>query len=289
MATDSHFATVEQDAPSKVPVLTRGNISLAIMWKFEDACITYFNNKDIAVDKQVRRVISGLQDDHIWEWLDVEQLHLMQLTFEDFMAEFCASYLLPNWEDHTHSKVLSLTQGQQTFWNYTVTLQSKNVLLANTPSHLTKEKLQHQLEANMEKRLKAKCCDANTSLITDFTKWLQDIKHLEDGLIIKRTELQNMMKASCNSSCKTAMLAEPSHRFNTAPTMAVGGTSSKKAYVPKLTTSEKQLLSDNEGCFKCRSFFVTHRTPECPTGFPDPVTYWMLTATDVESAKQAQI
>ena len=67
MATFSSFATIEQDAPSKVPVLTKGDISLAIMWKFKDACIAYFDNKDIATNKQVRCVLSGLQDDWIRE------------------------------------------------------------------------------------------------------------------------------------------------------------------------------------------------------------------------------
>jgi len=148
------------------------------MQKFEDACIAYFDNKDIDIDKQVHHVLSGLQDDHIHEWLDIKHPHLMTLTFEEFMKEFRTSYLPPNWEEDMCSEVLSLTQGQQTFWNYVVTLQSKNALLAGTPSHLLKEKLCHQLEANMEKRLKAKCHDANTTLVTDFTKWLQEIKHL---------------------------------------------------------------------------------------------------------------
>jgi len=46
--------------------------------------------------------------------------------------------------------------------------------------------------------------------------------------------------------------------------------SGKKGYVPELTSSEKQLLSDNEGCFKCQAFYVSHRSSNCPAGFPDP-------------------
>jgi len=72
----------------------------------------------------------------------------MMLSFKEFMTEFHASYLPPNWEEDTRSEVLSLMQGNQTFWNYMVTLQSKNALLTGTPSHLAKDKLRHQLEAN---------------------------------------------------------------------------------------------------------------------------------------------
>jgi len=111
------------------------------MWKFEDTCMAYFDNKDIMMDKQVCCILSGLQDDRIHEWLDVEWPWLMTLSFEDFVIEFWTLYLPPNWEDDTHSEVLSLTQGSQTFWNYVVTLQSKNMLLAGTPSHLLKDKL----------------------------------------------------------------------------------------------------------------------------------------------------
>ena len=53
MATSSSVAMIKQDAPSKVPVLMKGDISPAVMQKFEDACIVYFDNKDIATDKQV--------------------------------------------------------------------------------------------------------------------------------------------------------------------------------------------------------------------------------------------
>jgi len=132
MATS--FTTISQDAPSKISVLTLGNISPTIMHKFEDACIAYFDNKDIVVDKQVHCVLSGLQDDHICEWLYIECLRLMKLTFEDFMTKFCALYLPLNCEDDTCSEVLSLMQGQQTFWNYAVMLQSKNTILASTVS-----------------------------------------------------------------------------------------------------------------------------------------------------------
>src|SRR5882724_11366426 len=94
-----------------------------------------------------------------------------------------------------------------------------------------------------------------------------------------------MMKASHENSCKMATFVEPSRRLNTTNTTTTTAPSNKKTYVPKLTNSEKQLLSDNKGCFKCHSFFVTHCSNNCLAGFPDPSTYKMLSSIDVNNAK----
>ncbi|KAJ3858241.1 hypothetical protein EV359DRAFT_11481, partial [Lentinula novae-zelandiae] len=58
--------------------------------------------------------------------------------------------------------------------------------------------------------------------------------------------------------------------------------------LPPLTTNERRLLSENEGCFKCRSFFVKCRTSSNDHEFPLPVGngYKELTASDVESARK---
>jgi len=57
------MATVKQDVLSKVPVLMPGDFSPAIMHEYEHACIGYFENKDIAEDKQVWKILSGIKDD----------------------------------------------------------------------------------------------------------------------------------------------------------------------------------------------------------------------------------
>jgi hypothetical protein len=183
MASQSKMAIVDQDAPSKVPILSAGEITPAVMREFEDACIGYFENKDIDEDKQVRKILAGLKDERIKEWLSVDCPRFQSLTFNAFMVEFHAAYLPENWEQDTHGEVLSLSQGTQTFWDFAVTLQSKNALLSNTMSHLSKDKLRHQLEDNMERRLAARCRHDKVDEIADFDKWLKHVKHIDDLLI----------------------------------------------------------------------------------------------------------
>ena len=58
--------------------------------------------------------------------------------------------------------------------------------------------------------------------------------------------------------------------------------------MPRLTEEEKRLLADNEGCYKCRCFFVNHRSSECPNRFPATANYRALTRADVECARQSK-
>jgi hypothetical protein len=134
MASQSKMASVDQDAPFKVPILSSGDITPAVMHKFEDTCIGYFENKDIDDDKQVRKILAGLKDDCIKKWLSVDRLRFQSLSFDTFVIEFRVAYLPENWEQDTRSEVLSLSQGSQSFWDFVVTLQSKNALLTNTAS-----------------------------------------------------------------------------------------------------------------------------------------------------------
>jgi hypothetical protein len=72
MPSQSKFSIIEQDAPSKAPMLLPREITPKVMCEFEEACIGYFENKEIALDKQVHKVLAELKDDHIKEWLFVD-------------------------------------------------------------------------------------------------------------------------------------------------------------------------------------------------------------------------
>jgi Aspartyl protease len=94
------------------------------------------------------------------------------------------------------------------------------------------------------------------------------------------------MKAGCKSTWRSVTLTEPSRRAN-APSQnaSASGSTTLRCFVPKLTEGEKKLLEEHEGCFKCRNFFVTHRSNECPSGFPNAATYKTLTSKDVDTAR----
>lgn len=103
------------------------------MQEYETACLGYFNNKEIKHNKQVHKILAGLCDNHIQDWITVDCDCFLMLSFTNFMQEFHAMYLPEDWEEITRIELLAMTQGSDTFWDFSVTIQSKNSLLRNTP------------------------------------------------------------------------------------------------------------------------------------------------------------
>ena len=170
------MASVEQTAPSKVPVLTAGDISPMVMRQFKHACMNYFVHKKVIADDQVSLVIGGILDDRVGDWLVSDRDRLVNLSFNDIMDEFYTNYLAEDWEEDTLREILSMTQGNHTFWDYAIALQSKNSLLRGTTSHLTDDELCHQLGAGMETRLAKKVSTEKLNKVVEFRKWLNEVR-----------------------------------------------------------------------------------------------------------------
>ena len=97
------------------------------------------------------------------------------------MTKFHTHYLAEDWED-TLCEFLSMTQGLKTFWDYTITLQSKNSLLCSTVLHLLDDKLRHQLEAGMETSLSKKVSTKKVDKVPNFWKGLNKVRQCDEGL-----------------------------------------------------------------------------------------------------------
>lgn len=65
-------AFVEQDSTSRPPILHPGDITPAVMCDFENACLGYFETKEIPHDKQVRKVLASLRDSRIRDWVNTD-------------------------------------------------------------------------------------------------------------------------------------------------------------------------------------------------------------------------
>jgi hypothetical protein len=113
-------AHVDQDSPSKLPILHPGNLTPTIMRKFEDCCIGYFEQKDIEGMNQVKKILAGLRDPRVKAWLSTERDHLMTLSFGKFMEEFRKAYLDEDWEETTRRELSNMSQGQSSFWDFAV-------------------------------------------------------------------------------------------------------------------------------------------------------------------------
>ena len=80
-------------------MLLPGDITPSVMHMYENACNGYFDTKDVPEEKQVRRVLAGLRDTHIQDWVSIHRERLLAMTFSEFMVEFKLAYLPKDWEE----------------------------------------------------------------------------------------------------------------------------------------------------------------------------------------------
>jgi len=50
--------------------------------------------------------------------------------------------------------------------------------------------------------------------------------------------------------------------------------------------TERTLLIEHNRCLKCCCFYTTHKSADCPDGFPDKTSYSALTETEALAAKK---
>jgi hypothetical protein len=114
-------------------MLTVGNLSPMVMKEFEDACIGYFDHKEIADDKQVRKTLAAMKDSRVKDWISTKHTPLLTLSFTNFMKEFCLAFLDKNWEEEIRCKLNSMSQGNNTFWEFAIKVQAKTLCLQTPP------------------------------------------------------------------------------------------------------------------------------------------------------------
>jgi hypothetical protein len=117
------------------------------MRQFEHGCRNYFMHKKIISDDQVALIIGSIQDNCVGDWISGDHDCLIVLSLDTFMVEFRGNYLAEDWEEDMLREVLSMTQGNSSFWDFAVAIQNKNSLLRDTSSHLADDKLRHQINA----------------------------------------------------------------------------------------------------------------------------------------------
>jgi hypothetical protein len=151
----------------------------------------------------------------------------------------------------------------------------------------------------MEIRLSKKVSSEKVNKVLDFRKWLNGVRRCDEVFRAEREEYEQIPRDNRESSCRTSVSNEPSSRRipnqNNNPSTSSSSTAANSATIPapckqclKLLDSERKLLNKNNGCLKCRKFFVEHRAVNCPNNFPNPATYRSITQADVDRFKRTK-
>lgn len=279
--TMTNITAVEQSAPSKPPKLLPGELTPEVAHDWDNACSTYFMHKEVDAADQVKMIAFGMLDPRLHTWYLVQRAALDAGTFANYMIALKSAWLDTHWDTKLHKKVLGSQQGTQPFYEWALELQNQNALLYGNAAHLSEAQLRNQLKANICDGLTTHIFRARLATTLSLKEWIKEVKHLDDkcleDIACHRKIAEDLFKSSrCSQSQPT--------RTPYTPRNATTSLSSSSRLGP-LTPTERTLLMEHNGCFKCRKFYVGHRSRECTEGAPEASSYKTLTEADATAAK----
>lgn len=216
---------------------------------------------------------------------------LRTLEFEQFMDEFRSRWLPKTWVEDLRNDILGsrLDPKLTTFEAWASKIQTLNVALRGTDSHLDDDLMRRQLEANIDLELRSLARKDKVPATADFLTWMARMTELDNDRQSDRKRIgeivdeKNRVNKHPYDPSRSSNPNRAKGSSNAAP--PAGMTPSK--FPPKLTEEERKLLQESEGCFKCRVPYAGHRAEKC-TVTPTGENYRPLTAQDVLRVKNAR-
>jgi len=284
------LATVEPTS-SKAPVLTTGDLTLAVAMDFENVAQDFFVAKSVPPKKQVSLILPGIKDIQIHDWITANRACITSLSFDGFIKELCENYLQNDWEDQIRNQILpsTLASSGKSFWNWSQQLLSLNCLLCNTPSVLDDTALCNHLEAHLDNELKEKVKHSEAQNDKVFKTWVSTVRVLDKAHTTKNKRQLDLIEGALQCQAKHQVtdanaLCGHSHRNNAATSTS---TTASNCLAP-LTEGKHTLLNEHDSCTKCHCFYVGHCSHNCTLGFPTAKGYKTLTIADALAAKKSK-
>jgi hypothetical protein len=133
---------------------------------------------------------------------------------------------------------------------------------------------------------------AETHLIAGYKKYKQALKVIDDARVRADELLKAAVKQMLIHPMSTTRCNAPNHpNFSSAASTTLvnsGTTLHSSDRVAPLAASERGLLIKHDGCFKCRTFYTTHKSVDCLNSFPNKSSYVPLTESSALASKKCQ-
>ena len=239
------LASVIHSALKQVLILTTGDITPKVLIDWFNACENYFTERDTPDEKRVAKVLGGLQNVLFKDWYSPDRAHVTALSWVEFITEVKSEFLSSTWVEDACNKLLSMRQRDtDAFKEFSNCFEKANTILRNTTSHLTDEKMIHQMEVAVCDDLQALVKDerARFAVITKYRQWRKEVCIIDDRRIAERDHMTRFL-AHSGKNGKSSHAATPNNTTTSR--------SSVSKPIPKLMDAERDLLRKNKGCFKC--------------------------------------
>jgi hypothetical protein len=112
------------------------------------------------------------------------------------MTKFKSVYLSKAWEEITQIELLQLSQGNDSFWDFSVRVEGNNSILTGTTSHLSKIQIHHLIESGMNLKLTLHC--HLEKIITNgmLAMWLEEVMCIDELISAECAERVDFDKSS---------------------------------------------------------------------------------------------
>ncbi|KAJ3476362.1 hypothetical protein NLI96_g11206 [Meripilus lineatus] len=220
-------------------------------------------------------------------WYEPDRERFNDLAWEDFKDEMKDEFLPKDWEDEFRLKVIDMRHRKtEEFREFMIRFERANMVLRGTRFFLEGQNLTNQLEA-------AACDDLRKMIIHKkelaaiWTKPLSDVKKLREWrnevILLDRKRMEERSRIA-EFVAAANIVNKPTPSSSRPRTDPPAGTTR----LPKLTDAEKTVLSNHNGCFKCRKFYANHKATDCKNPWPDAKTYKTITEADGLAAQAKQ-
>jgi hypothetical protein len=261
-----------------------------LLFDFENGAYSYFSFKDMKLEKEVSKVAGGLQDTCVQTWYRLNCAAVDAAGFPAFMKSVRESWLDVGWEQEVKLTILASHQGNTPISDWIMLLKSTNTLLLGHTCHLSKVDLRNHIQSHIHADTMTSTMIAELHLLNTYNKYKHALKVIDDARIRADELLKSALKQMMIQPANICHPSNPRHGTSSSSTtsnMLVSTTNSRTPNrVPSLTAVERALLVNHNGCFKCRHFYTTHKSSDCPDGFPAKATYVLLMESDALAAKR---
>ncbi len=280
----------KKDAPVTVnskaaPTLGEGTITPAVLSAWENGCFMFFRERDIADDKKVMKAVSQISNEVISDWYHADYERFDNMTWDDFTAALRLRFLPKGWALGIYSDIFAAKQ-QTTdrFEDFVLNIERFNARLRGTEYRQTELALRGLLIANMCEDLRNLVSDPTIMQIASYVDWKTAVSNA-DARRLRNLEVINSLIAARTASTSRSSSTTRTFKSTTSGASASSATTQN---LPKLSQSEKLLLNEHQGCYKCRRFYAGHLSGACPNGFPKAETYTPLTQASALKAREGR-
>ena len=270
--SDMPFCHVEQEG-NKIPILSAGELTPSVWKDFRIACIQFFKAKAIPPERQVGYIGFQMKEPAMHSWYEADMEMYDTMAFDNFIEWLANQFLEKGWKGKIRREILVSTQGSGSFVTWANSLINKNALLSATDYFITEVQLRDLLEAHMLKDLHAKYDSEKIQAIEDFKEWCEAVADLDCERADVRREIKlEIARAVAEHTAQRPSTQKTNNPTTTVKTVTTNTMVPSTRRLPPLKDTERKLLQQYSGCFKCRKYNVCHRADACCDGPPNAAT-----------------